>query len=149
MREDQDACLAAGMNDYLAKPVNRQRLLERIDRWAGAPVERARPAAIDASVLDDLRAAFSDDEVKALITTFTTGLATFERELATLTPTALKSRAHQLRGSAGSLGFMKLSDAAAEVERALATHAPPQVALATARLGRLLGDTVRDLASAA
>ena len=33
--EDRDRCLRAGMNDYLAKPVSRPRLLSAIAQWAG------------------------------------------------------------------------------------------------------------------
>ncbi len=33
MENDRDKCLAAGMNDYIAKPVNRTALLETVARW--------------------------------------------------------------------------------------------------------------------
>ena len=34
---DRDACLAAGMDDYLAKPVRMDALRCMIERWAGTP----------------------------------------------------------------------------------------------------------------
>ena len=35
MREDRDACLACGMDGFLAKPVRRQELLAELERWRG------------------------------------------------------------------------------------------------------------------
>ena len=72
MQGDQEQCLAAGMDDYLAKPFNQAQLLVILDRWIGqlklpdqqgdlpsatpsAPVEAQLPG-IDLSVLDSIRA---------------------------------------------------------------------------------------------
>jgi CheY-like chemotaxis protein len=37
--EDRDACLAAGMDDYLSKPVRQDDLQSKLERWlpAGEP----------------------------------------------------------------------------------------------------------------
>jgi CheY-like chemotaxis protein len=41
MREDEQKCLTAGMDAYLAKPIEVQNLLEAIEYWAGVPAEGA------------------------------------------------------------------------------------------------------------
>jgi CheY-like chemotaxis protein len=33
MAEDQKKCLAAGMNDYIAKPVKPQELIDKVRQW--------------------------------------------------------------------------------------------------------------------
>ena len=36
MEEDVRKCLTVGMNDHIAKPIERTRLLTAVDRWAKA-----------------------------------------------------------------------------------------------------------------
>jgi CheY-like chemotaxis protein len=40
--EDRRRCLAAGMDDYLAKPFDREALARVLERWCGEEVARAR-----------------------------------------------------------------------------------------------------------
>ena len=39
MQSDRDACRAAGMNDFLSKPFNKQALTECIARWLRQPTQ--------------------------------------------------------------------------------------------------------------
>ncbi|MBS2015101.1 MAG: response regulator [Deltaproteobacteria bacterium] len=80
------------------------------------------PAAkfvFDATLLEELRGALGEEKVTSLLRTFRSTLETLARELATLPEAELRSRAHQLRGSAGALGLMGLSTAAGDLDRAL------------------------------
>ncbi|WP_137895573.1 response regulator [Ramlibacter sp. 2FC] len=59
MQHDRDACLAAGMNDHVAKPIEEAVLWATLGRHVGAPAPRPSPladkgAADDADVLPEL-----------------------------------------------------------------------------------------------
>jgi CheY-like chemotaxis protein len=49
MKGDRERCLAAGMDDYLAKPFNKEQLAAVLERWTSLTGERTREAAIAAA----------------------------------------------------------------------------------------------------
>jgi CheY-like chemotaxis protein len=44
MQSDKDACIAAGMDDYLAKPIRAKDLLEKLLAYGGNPDAEEKPA---------------------------------------------------------------------------------------------------------
>jgi len=49
MKTDLDACLAAGMNDHVTKPIDRKALLQTLRRWLPAQAKRSTDDASGAS----------------------------------------------------------------------------------------------------
>jgi DNA-binding NarL/FixJ family response regulator len=48
--EDRRRCLAAGMDDYLAKPFDREALNRVLERWLGGEVWRRKRCSVEGSI---------------------------------------------------------------------------------------------------
>jgi signal transduction histidine kinase/DNA-binding response OmpR family regulator len=133
--------LAAGMNDYISKPVNAATLLSKLDAVARTlPAIRAETtqnngeikvarsasvndilsrAGIDAANIDTLEAVMSPAEVEEFIDMFRVEIATrLPRMAAASDIAALASDAHALVGLCGNVGAMRVSNLAGSVEAA-------------------------------
>ncbi len=128
--EERERCRAAGMDDFLTKPVRAEVLedvLRDIETRAGRP-QRAPDGAsageaetvpadtFDRRVLDELREALGDTDgafVRELVDAFTAqapGLVEqIEQAIAAGDREALRFSAHTLKGSSGSVGAVRLA----------------------------------------
>ena len=133
LQEERERCIAAGMNDFITKPVDFTRLLEMLRRWlkpATAPLPMASSAAADAATEADIfdhevamRFAMGETaRMMALIETFlraNEGTAARLREHAVHSEREQSGRiAHALKGSSPYVGAVPLGRLAADVERA-------------------------------
>jgi signal transduction histidine kinase/CheY-like chemotaxis protein len=151
MPSDEAACRAAGMDDYVAKPIDGPKLAAILARWGAAsvldeaPPEAAPPAdlnaAIDGAVLDGTVL----DQLAELIgpTGLTTALRSFladaPERLARVAEAieradlgTLERESHALKGSSATLGASALAESAKATLRACREHRAAD-ALAAAR----------------
>jgi two-component system sensor histidine kinase/response regulator len=144
--EDRDACLAAGMNDHVAKPVDPNLLYETLLRWIPA---RLTPDATGAKAEADLRsmsrsplqvdaeirlAAISGLDVSRGLETvggildaylrilghfveaYASGMPQLDEALAAADPIGIAAAAHSLRGASSSVGATSVEELARALE---------------------------------
>jgi HPt (histidine-containing phosphotransfer) domain-containing protein len=144
MAPDRERCLVAGMDDYLAKPVELPRLEKTLARWTqksrrfpiSAPKSGSRPTSQSSPQPPDpavpvfapdslLRRLMGDRELAATVLQAFLGDAPLQIEhlrarLAAQDAPGARLHAHSLKGAAGNVGGEALRHAAAAIETAAA-----------------------------
>jgi CheY-like chemotaxis protein len=125
--EDREACFAAGMDDYVAKPIRPNELADALSR-ARPLRERGdatvndddADAGIDTAALDNLRELGGDDFVAEVIDTFLADapalLQTMRRSLDEGNAEELRRAAHTLKSNGATLGAGDFADLCRELE---------------------------------
>ncbi len=125
MEGDRDACIAAGMDDYISKPVKIDQLKTLLDRWAVSVEHKERPpaATLDADTLKNLHdwlIAAEDGLLNSLIDEFYTDTSNSLEEMVPAFEhgdmQTLHRLAHTVKGSAAMFGAMVFSHLCEELE---------------------------------
>jgi signal transduction histidine kinase/CheY-like chemotaxis protein/HPt (histidine-containing phosphotransfer) domain-containing protein len=141
LQGDREACLAAGMDDYLSKPFSQQQLAAVIGRWIGIPIaasvhhddelpvlpapvrEVIQRDVINRHALDNIRA-LSQDRGDALVAKVIAAyvddtpshLQTLRRAIAGQDAASVRKVAHSLKSSSANVGAETLAQLCKEME---------------------------------
>jgi signal transduction histidine kinase/DNA-binding response OmpR family regulator len=136
MEGDRERCLAAGMDDYLGKPLELPAVHAALERWVAKPAAGPAAAAVtlagavvDAERVSRLRATLTTGGNASLFTRVLRGFIadTGERVEALRRSVELgeaqtaQQVAHALRGSCANIGVARMADVAEALERLATT----------------------------
>jgi CheY-like chemotaxis protein len=116
LKGDAEKCLAAGMDDYIPKPVTVQRLNAVLARWSSQTGPGAPEEAVDASALAalrDLQGEGRPDLLAEVIVIYLRDtpprLAALHEAVARADAGALRREAHGLKGSSSQIGAVQMA----------------------------------------
>ncbi len=128
--EDREACFAAGMNDYVAKPIRAEELAAALKRVRPVAHSNGGAAAVGYVSLDDvalqnLRDLGGDDFLGEVIDAFLADapemLATLRRSLDEQSNEELRRAAHTLKSNGATLGAETFSELCRTLEQSAKT----------------------------
>jgi PAS domain S-box-containing protein len=159
--EDQARCLAAGMDEFVTKPVAPETLVASVARALGRSVQRAAPlpapaapatapALLDMDVLSDTFGGNPDKMRKyafMFLETAREGLLEIDRALAAGEVGRAAGVAHRIKSSARTVGAMGFGDVCADLEGQRERGSIAQARSLAARLRALLARLERHIAA--
>ncbi|MES2769281.1 MAG: CHASE3 domain-containing protein [Bdellovibrionota bacterium] len=129
IKGEKEKCLAAGMNDYLSKPMPFDKLLGKIGEWTSKQNIKTEPVEINPTALQKIKALSDDDGdllqeiVQILIKTFPTDLSDMKNLLNHSNYQDLSDRAHRLKSTCSHLGIISMVEICSFIEeKALAKN---------------------------
>ncbi|MFO0996105.1 MAG: response regulator [Alphaproteobacteria bacterium] len=155
VESDRERCLAAGMDDYVSKPIHKQELLEMVKRWLGksidAGVTRDSASGVDetlnAAVLESLEHDTGYDTVVALVRAYVDETAEAVQRLEGASDRkdlqAMEREALALKTGAGTFGATRLYQQCESLELACLAGDRVRASAIVASLPRAIQATCR------
>lgn len=136
LRGDREKCIEAGMDDYIAKPVTPETVMNAILRWFQSGTEDHNPmAAVSTSGSDDLvdipvldtrqaievtggKTSILDRVTQVFVSNIPEEIQLLEAAIGAGETSEVRRLAHSIKGASASIGGMRLSRRAQLIEKA-------------------------------
>jgi signal transduction histidine kinase/DNA-binding NarL/FixJ family response regulator len=141
MKGDRERCLAAGMDDYVPKPITPEDLRVALSRWIDGPPTPPPPdsGCLDPAALEGILAsttpAFAAEIIGLFLRDTPTRIEALRHAAEDGDADELDRVAHGLRGSAGMIGAVGIVAACARIEALVEEQRVPEAGLVVAALG--------------
>ena len=134
-KEERERCVASGMNDFITKPINPEKLIATLVQWIKPDRKtvavETRLETVDSMVnfpdfqLKNLLVLLGNNQPLAtrMLLSFREGMANLSDEIEALLTAgdvaSVKALLHKLKGASGNIGALRLYDAAERLETKL------------------------------
>ncbi len=131
MDGDENACLEAGMNDYLSKPIDPEQLSSTLEIWLPETKSDTNGKESRDSNIFDMdsflnRLGGNEELAMRIIRSFLTDIPdkidALEHAIETQDIESVERKAHYIKGAAGTVGGNKMQEAAREIEQMASEH---------------------------
>ncbi|MBI2429565.1 MAG: PAS domain S-box protein [Ignavibacteriales bacterium] len=130
LQGDKERCLAAGMDDYVAKPIKQQELQYMIEKWCPSgssqieatdrPFQTSNSDIIDFSRIEEIRDLGGNELLRELVLAYIDDarsvISEIEEAIRTNNVHDIHGSAHRLKGSSGNMGITTVSVVAGQIE---------------------------------
>ncbi|MHC5728758.1 MAG: response regulator, partial [Nostoc sp.] len=131
MKEDQQMCLDAGMDDYLSKPVIKEKLAAAVERWRSVIFSAKEAAALESDVgsvdlpidwerlhqLSENNPQFELELLQMFVEDIQLRIEVVKIAIATHDFQELALQAHQIKGASGNMGVTTIYLVAQKLEQ--------------------------------
>ena len=117
LASERDRALAAGMNDYLTKPIGSEQLAQTLEKWLGGAAIRRR-AESRKSLESPLtaKARWTDSIAQIFVDSVPTQIAGLSDAISSQQSLELKLTAHKLKGTCLAVGALQMAELCRQLE---------------------------------